>query len=171
MFGRIMRFIRFLRSYSYYSNLTIGPVIPIKTNLGVNNVLLNADGTIEGDFDGCEHWLKSVEVRTGPEDRIIFWLLLQYWRQRKEMETLLMDMRDAPFANTVYLNKSSDDPMYPANSHPVYELIPPGSNIGEVVYTDAGELCHQIPTVKPTIIPMPPPKQLAITKKLDFEHI
>lgn len=59
-----------------------GPVLPVLIQLGETQVTLHADGKIEGNYEAAKAHLEKHQVNVFAEDKIIYWLLMQVWRQQ-----------------------------------------------------------------------------------------
>jgi hypothetical protein len=97
MFGKITSQLKAVRGWFQSGGVAVpnvGPILPIDTQIGAHRLILHSDGRIEGDIDAVEHYLKTFSTSSFVEDRMLFWLFLQWWRQQKEMEKLMKDMAD-----------------------------------------------------------------------------
>jgi len=133
-------------------------IIPIKTYLGHNKIVLREDGSIEGDYKAVESWLRHTKMTAFAEDRIIFWLLLNYWRQQKEIEKYSSLLNDEPkpvTVNTVPTMAREGKPLPKAvEPTPIANQKPVAVVDKETkLYGPEIPLLEQIPVVKKTPTP------------------
>ena len=123
MFGKIVAQFKAVRGWfkSGVQVPQVGPILPIDTQIGVHKLVLHADGRIEGDIEAVEHYLRNFSTSAFVEDRMLFWLFLQWWRQQKEMEKLIKDMQENQFAPDV--EEDLDQVEAELKPVPVYEMF------------------------------------------------
>ena len=157
MFGNLKRF------FSGGNIPVEEPILPISTRIGKTLVVLHTNGDIEGDMDAVEHYLEVTPITAFAEDRIIFWLLLQYWRQKKELDEFHAQYEDEKEIHLPNLVMQNTYPSVMANVYPfTFDSNP-------LVEFDADKLKQGIVEIKPAKARAVETKKVPV--KIKYEHI
>jgi hypothetical protein len=138
------------------------PFFPIKTSLDGNPLTLHADGRIEGDYEAIKAYFENGTINAFSEDKMIFWLFMQWWKQQRQFEIWKKDFEEQrhdpgqeesfdwvseqpavenihlPIANnTVVEIIPSVTPADPADAHPAFTAARKERK-EKIVYTENG---------------------------------
>lgn len=72
-------------------------IVPVVMRIGDKEIVLNEDGSIDGDFETFDRWCKNTIVKAFPDERAIMWLLREHWkliRAMREINGLPPDKKD-----------------------------------------------------------------------------
>jgi len=116
------------------------------SNPGDKEIVLKEDGSIEGNFNDFDKWMRETIVKAFPDERIIFWLLREHWKLKLAME-------DENFFNTTIVRPTLEDALKEMKDLiPVIEV--PTKEFLDVTEEDKG--VHEIAVVtKPAEEPEP----------------